>query len=1082
MKSNRCFILVILTWLLLVRLPLEAQSIKFSPVHLPPNLDVSWITDLKQDQQGNLWLTTSTGLHRYNGYEWNSYYRNPTEPGSYIDNELESVCPSRDGSVWVGTAGWGLERLDPATGKIRCYRLANDHELNNKENYISVLREGRDGTLWIGTYNGLYSRNPHTGRFTHYAHNPHNPHSLSFNEVRSIWEDRSGAIWVGTGEPSTTTPDQGGLNKLDRRTGRFTRYMHDPKDPNSLYDNRVRAVFEDSRGTLWVGTWGDGLHTMDRQTGKFTRHHYNPLTPDKLSRPYLKIRGEEASWGVSFITEDAAENIWIGAYDGGLNRYNPRTGHLEHYDANEGGGSERVENNQWSACISRDGVLWLGSADGVLMKGIPQYEPIPFHNANVKTINGINTFCEYDPGKFWIGTYAGLKDESIGSTNSLSIFQQAAQQTTLLTDQIQDIKKDRQGYYWFSTLNAGLYQYSPKTGRFLNYLRPSKVENSLINRIEELDQNQLPDIVSKTVKSSTTVLSTYEDRDGSLWVLTANGLSKLNRQTGQFINYQHIPRKSTSITPGIGTCAFEDHTGQFWVGTSHGLNRMDRRSGNFSHYLINEHIVQLGEVASGTLWVVTGQGRLLQYDQQKNQFLPFMDPELGIELSSVASFVEDDDRNLWIATSQGFYCVNSLRNTVQFFGSMYGFKGSSSPYFASAFKSSNGYLLFGGRQGYYKLDPKLLLAMRKNSVPLLLSQLSVANKRVIAGPHSPLQEPVNTAKSIQLDYNQNTFSFDFVAFDYSQTEQIQYSFYLENYEPEWRAASTEHRANFYNIPPGEYIFRVKAGTNDSGWTEKSIAVTIHPPFWQTWWFRLLLLMSLLGLAFVAIRFYTRSRMLRQRQDMQRVLQAQEEERQRLAADLHDDLGATLSAIKGQLESVPGQTHELMRPIGLMDKAIRDLRLISHNLMPPEFMTLGLTEALRETTQRLQASSGLRCLFISYGKEQRLDHPTELTIYRIILELINNTIKHAKASQVTVQLIFYPENVTLLVEDNGRGYPKGKQSSGIGLRNIRSRVDYLGGQLWVDTGERGTTVTLEVPIRQVVVQQLMPVNLLNNRVP
>ena len=130
-------------------------------------------------------------------------------------------------------------------------------------------------------------------------------------------KDHQGTIWIGTGSPfpndDGSAPDDGGLNRLDKKTGKFTRYLHDPKNPNSLINNKVRAIFEDSRGTFWVGTAGDGLHTMDRANGLFERHLYDPAHPDRLSRPPLKPSPPYPAYDhISFITEDANGNIWMG--------------------------------------------------------------------------------------------------------------------------------------------------------------------------------------------------------------------------------------------------------------------------------------------------------------------------------------------------------------------------------------------------------------------------------------------------------------------------------------------------------------------------------------------------------------------------------------------------------------------------------------------------------------------------------------------------------------------------------------------------------------------------------------------------
>jgi ligand-binding sensor domain-containing protein len=129
------------------------------------------------------------------------------------------------------------------------------------------------GDLWVGTSAGLDRFDATKGTFTHYRHQPDDPYSISSNSVVAIYEDRQGTLWVGTGSVYGGDSKDGGLNRMDKKTGRFTRYLHDPKDPNSLVDNKVKALFEDSKGNLWVGTSGDGLHTMDRDSG-----HFYPLS------------------------------------------------------------------------------------------------------------------------------------------------------------------------------------------------------------------------------------------------------------------------------------------------------------------------------------------------------------------------------------------------------------------------------------------------------------------------------------------------------------------------------------------------------------------------------------------------------------------------------------------------------------------------------------------------------------------------------------------------------------------------------------------------------------------------------------
>ena len=941
MNAHGYFRSVLFLWLLATPLLLLAQLMTFSHVNLPPG-PTSWVTDLKQDQQGYLWMATARGLHRYNGYEWISFFQNPASPD---DNAIESVCPTRDGLVWVGTRGLGLDCLNPETGHVSHHRLAGRSEPNMIENFITVLYEGRDGTLWVGTHNGLYRRDPKTGRFIHYAHNPRDPTSLSHNQVRVIYEDRQGTLWIGTGDPRVTTPEEGGLNKLDSQTGRCIRYRHNPNDPNSLIDNRVRAIFEDSRGTFWVGTWGDGLHTMDRQTGRFTRHRYDPAHPERLSRPYLKNRRSEAFWGVSFIQEDPSGGIWIGAYAGGLNRYDPSTGRVTHYETGLGQSGGPIANNQWSACRSRDGVLWLGAASGQLMKAVPTEEPIPFFSAP----SAINTFHEYATGKFWLGTHAGLIEHASEGKATHPFFQQAARQTTLLTDHVHTFYVDRRGDYWISAWSAGLYHYATRSGQFTHYRHDPARPTSL---------------------SPGPVATTYEDRQGTLWVMTGGGLDRLNRQTGQFTHFRHNPNDSTTISPGMNTAALEDRTGQFWVGTygSGGLNRMNRQTGTFTHYLKDNSIAQMREDADGTLWVIAFLGNLYQFNRQQNVFKPFLDPNSGKPLTGAKSLVEDDDHNLWVGTTAGLVRINRQRNSLNLFGPNYGFRGAESIYDASTYKSREGMVLFGGADGYYRFQPAQLPPTRSIPPPVVLSALRIANRTVDPAPDGPLRGPLTQAKTVYLAHNQNAFAFDFAALDYRHPEQTQYTYFLENYEPTWRSMSSERTANYYNIPPGEYVFWVKAGNSDGSWARKGITIIISPAWWRTWWAYVLFAALLSGSIWSFIGY--RSRALRQEN---RLLEDKVTLRTKQLQTSIDELKNTQNqliqtekmASLGELTA--GIAHEIQNPLNFVTnfsevsvELVSELKEEAQAGRTGELLALAdeLTQSLQRITQHGQRASSI----------------------------------------------------------------------------------------------------------------------------
>ena len=290
MKSRPCIVMG-LYLLMLLSQSLAAQTLSFKKIKTPEGSPISgWITGITQDKQGYVWFASSYAIHRYDGYHIKTYAHDASNPNSLAPGNIETIRADREGFIWIGTQTFGVQRFDPVTGVFTNFRHDPNDESSLGDNFITCIIQDRQGKLWIGTHGGLDELDPSTGKFVHYRHDPEDATSLSNDQVRVLYEDRQGVLWIGTGSPffEETPKGAGGLNRLDRANGRFIRYMNNPGDSTSLIDNRVRAILEDSRGTFWVGTFGDGLHTMNREKGTFQRHTYTHSDPGKLSRPYLQ--------------------------------------------------------------------------------------------------------------------------------------------------------------------------------------------------------------------------------------------------------------------------------------------------------------------------------------------------------------------------------------------------------------------------------------------------------------------------------------------------------------------------------------------------------------------------------------------------------------------------------------------------------------------------------------------------------------------------------------------------------------------------------------------------------------------------
>src|SRR6266536_4293797 len=379
------------------------QDIHFNVVARSQDDIGSVIAAMTQDVQGFLWLATQNGLYKYDGYQYTSYHHEPLNPNSPANDDIWSVAADKAGYIWLAPVGTGLDRLDPATGIFTHFRHNNnDSNSLGSDTVINIIQD-HEGILWIGTYNGLDRFDSKSNKFFHYRNKANDPSSISCNVIMAIYEDKQGTMWVGTGTPFQGYDSCGGLNELNKATGKFTRYLHDEKDPHSLIDNRVRAIYEDSRGTFWVGTAGDGLHTMDRTKGTFQRHLYDPFHPDKLSRPPVKKTFLYVADHITFITEDHKSRIWIGTIEGGINVYDPSTQKVSYYGSDKNS-KEKIGNNDFlTAYKTKDNVIWI-STTGNFYKILPYKNVLP----HIRIGKEVRSFAEDDAHTLWMSARNGL--------------------------------------------------------------------------------------------------------------------------------------------------------------------------------------------------------------------------------------------------------------------------------------------------------------------------------------------------------------------------------------------------------------------------------------------------------------------------------------------------------------------------------------------------------------------------------------------------------------------------------------------------------------------------------------------------
>jgi signal transduction histidine kinase len=698
---------------------------------------------------------------------------------------------------------------------------------------------------------------------------------------------------VGTGTTWTThLVNGGGLNKLDRKTGKFTRYMHNDNDPHSLIDNRIRSIFEDSWGNFWIGTAGDGLHIMNRAKGTFERYLYDSSHPEKLSRPPVK---NTISYGsvdhITFITEDNKRRIWIGTFGGGINVYDPSTQKVFYYGTDKNSKENLGDNQFWTAYKTRDNTLWISTyppGD----KAPDLYKVIPYQNIlpHTRTGKAVHAFAEDNANGLWLGTESGLiHKETDGTEEQLLINKDSSS----LSNIIIHIEKDS-NKLWIGT-GHGLFLFDPVVKTFTGYNHHRGNVNSLV---------------------SDTVVELKKTRDNNLWIGTLNGLDFMDIKSGIFTHFQNNLKDTTSISNNVINCINIDRKGNVWAATNQGLNQLDKQTGHFKRYLNQFPIFSITEDKEGNLWCGTNTG-LFKYDKATDDFLSFTDESAIITASlPTVGITEDHEQNLWLTTAKGLIRLNKERNSATLYGKN---QGVSLEFRSFIYTLPNGKTVFGDTSGYFVFNPELL---QHNVLPpgVTISNFLLNNVPVQPSRRGILPVPLMQTKEIHLSHNQNTFSFEFSNIDFiSAHADTRLLYMLQNYDNGWRKAGEERTVYYFNLPAGKYIFKVKALNAAGVAAEKDIAVIIAPPWWETWWFRILSVIAMVAVVYAIVQNHSRN-LKKQNLKLEEIVKYRTNELQESIEHLKGTQAQLIQSEKmaslGELTA--GIAHEIQNPLNFVN--------------------------------------------------------------------------------------------------------------------------------------------------------------------
>ncbi len=1021
-----------------VSLPIQKTSseLYFEEIKFPNGASVNDVITFVEDANGFMWFGSRNGLLRYDGHDFKIFSHNRKNKNSLISNYIWSLYLCNDTLLYIGCAQ-GISILN-----LRTYRFTNfsSEDGSCPTDFVHSFCYENEKTIWIGGRKGLFCFNSLTGTFTdtHFKIPSFGQIVISNpNQVYAILKHpfKNNLLLLGT---------ENGLVGYDSKHHKIDQIYHNTiLERNNPYKSLSINNLILDENKVWCLTWFMGMHYFDLKTEtwhNFFSHYYqNGIA---LGLTSIVVKNQKELW----VTDR------LDGKNNGLGIFNKETGELQFIKNIYNSNSNSMPDKAVFLFMQRDSTLWLSYMNGKGLykqnKKIKRFKSleIPFNHLWVSAFYYESQLQNYF---FGFSVYSNGIGCWNAKTKKWDLIKPESNMVQSVPGNVSDFSvnnffKDQRGVLWMATAFKGLC-----------YLDQNR---------KIIKQFKLPN--GKTLPVSSPIFGLFEDSQQQLWVGTrTEGVFCINKERDQYIHFVHNEKDPTSISSGNSfVCFEEDQYGKIWIGNRNGFCIFDPKTKKFSRTIFNKLRTQginsglTQSILKDTLnriWVtILDQGLIRITENRENNFdYKIFQTESGLKNLTINYMTKDKNGCFWIV-NDGILFFNPYNESYMMIDDKQGMLENCSgddKIMVDEFGN-----IFTGDQVGINWGKIVYNAQESKKIKLFIEQISINGDQL----------DFNNLEKQKLKFNhfQNNITFHYTSVCFDETDQIRYRYKMEPIEKEWNEPTTLLQARYMQLPPGKYRFKVEV-SHKGIWQKESTSVDfiIQQVFWKSWWFITLLVIVVLALLVLIYRYR-----------INQILKIQNI-RNKIASDLHDEVGSTLSSISIMSDILQSQLNDTSRSDQMIQKigenahsTLESMDDIIWSVNPSNDKFQNIALRLREYAIPLLEMKNIQFSFITPSEMNAITIPMEIrrNIYLIAKEGINNLIKYSDCTEVFIEFSMQHSILNLIIRDNGKGFDLSSvKPHRNGIESMKNRAHLIKGDFSISSEiGKGTIISFSVKIR------------------